>query len=99
MGEAGIDVLLLSPGADLRYLSGYAAIALERLTCLVLPAEGDPRLVVPRLEQPAAAASPAGEFLEIVAHEETDDAFRLVADFCGTAMSVGLANRMWAEQV
>ncbi|MFL6240479.1 MAG: M24 family metallopeptidase [Actinomycetes bacterium] len=99
MREAGVDVLLLSPGADLRYLSGYAAIALERLTCLVLPAEGDPRLVVPRLEQPAAAASPAGEFLEIVVHEETDDAFRLVADFCGAAMSVGLANRMWAEQV
>src|SRR4051812_25436730 len=99
MGEAAIDVLLLTPGADLRYLSGYAAIALERLTCLVLPADGDPTLVVPRLEQPAAAASPAGDFLDIVAHEETDDAYGMVASMLGAVRRVGVANRMWAEQV
>src|SRR3954466_1420851 len=99
MGDAGIDVLLLSPGADLRYLSGYVAIALERLTCLVLPADGDPTLVVPRLEQPAAAASPAGDFLDMVAHEETDDAYDMVASMLGAVRRVGVANRMWAEQV
>ena len=36
---AGLDALLLTPGADLRYLTGYDAHPLERLTCLVLPAE------------------------------------------------------------
>jgi Xaa-Pro aminopeptidase len=99
MGPAGVDVLLLSPGADLRYLTGYAAPALERLTCLVVPATGTPRLVVPRLEQPAAAVSPAGSFLDIVAHEETGDAYALVARMVGPAKRVALANRMWAEQV
>ncbi len=38
MDEVGIDVLLLSTGADLPYLTGYEAMPLERLTMLVLPA-------------------------------------------------------------
>ncbi|MBK5216641.1 MAG: aminopeptidase P family N-terminal domain-containing protein, partial [Propionibacteriales bacterium] len=45
--DAGIDVLLLTPGANLRYLTGYAAKPLERLTCLILPASGEPVLVAP----------------------------------------------------
>ena len=51
-GAAGIDALLVSPGPDLRYLTGYAALPLERLTCLVTPTEGEPFLVVPLLEKP-----------------------------------------------
>ena len=99
MADAGVDALILSPGADLRYMTGYVALPLERLTCLVLPAAGDPRLVVPRLEQPVAEASPAGDLVEIVSHEETDDAYALVADILGPVGRLGLANRMWAEQV
>ena len=57
-GRAGLDALLLTPGPDLRYVTGYDAQQLERLTCLAIPAAGEPFLVVPRLEQPAAAASP-----------------------------------------
>ena len=37
MREADIDVLLLSVGRDLPYLTGYEAMPLERLTMLVLP--------------------------------------------------------------
>ena len=47
---AGIDALLVTPGPDLRYLTGYEAVPLERLTCLVLPSAGDPVMVVPGLE-------------------------------------------------
>jgi Xaa-Pro aminopeptidase len=101
---AGFDALLLTPGADLRYLTGYSALALERLTCLVLPARGEPTLVVPLLERPAAEASPAGGLLPIATHEETDDAYALVAHLLHDALGgaprrVGLADRMWAEQV
>ena len=59
-GLAGLDALLLTPGPDLRYVVGYDAHALERLTCLAVVAGRDPFLVVPRLELPAALASPAG---------------------------------------
>ena len=103
--EAGVDALLLTPGADLRYLTGYAALPLERLTCLVLPARGPAALVVPGLEKPAADASPAGGLgIDIIGWDETEDAFALAAGLLRDALGgdpqrVGLANRMWAEQV
>jgi len=40
--EAGLSALLLTPGPDLRYVTGYDAKQLERLTCLAVPAEGEP---------------------------------------------------------
>ncbi|MGH3378467.1 MAG: aminopeptidase P family N-terminal domain-containing protein, partial [Actinoallomurus sp.] len=57
---AGLGAVFLTPGPDLRYVTGYDAIQLERLTCLVVPAGGEPFLMVPRLELAAAQASPAG---------------------------------------
>ena len=97
---AGIDALLVSPGPDLRYLTGYDAVALERLTCLVLPADGDPTLVVPGLERPAAEASPAGPLgLDIATWDETDDPYALVSALLPGARRVAVDDHMWAEKV
>src|SRR5260370_42083687 len=94
---AGLDAVLLTPGPDLRYVTGYHAKQLERLTCLVVPAQGDPALFVPRLELPAAQASPAGSLgLEIVPWAETADPFAMVAGLLGDVSAVGLSDRMWA---
>ncbi|HSG85815.1 MAG TPA: aminopeptidase P family N-terminal domain-containing protein, partial [Candidatus Limnocylindrales bacterium] len=49
-GEQGLAGLLIGVGAELRYLTAYTALPLERLTMLVLPATGPAALVVPRLE-------------------------------------------------
>lgn len=96
---AGIDALLLTPGPDLRYVSGYDALPLERLTCLVVPAGGEAFMVVPRLELAAAQASPAARLgLEFVPWDETDDPYSLVAHRIGRVATVGLADRMWAMQ-
>ncbi len=102
---AGLDGLLLTPGADLRYLTGYDAPPLERLTCLVLPSDGPGALVVPELELPRAAASPATDLaVDIVGWRETDDPFALVAGLLRDALdggqpaAVGIADRMWAVQ-
>jgi Xaa-Pro aminopeptidase len=112
--EAGLTALLLTPGPDLRYLTGYDAHQLERLTCLAVPAAGEggpggeggagakqPFLVVPRLELPAAQASPAGGLgLEIIPWDETDDPYALVAGrLAGMSGPVGLSDRMWALMV
>ncbi|MFF4880103.1 M24 family metallopeptidase [Micromonospora sp. NPDC000668] len=98
---AGLDALLLTPGSDLRYLTGYDAHEGERLTCLVLPAEGEPTLIVPTLERPAAEASPApATGVRIVDHADGTDPYPLVvAALDGPLATVGLADRMWAEQV
>jgi Xaa-Pro aminopeptidase len=97
---AGLDALLLTPGPDLRYVTGYDAHQLERLTCLVVPADGDPLLVVPRLELPAAQASPAGRLdLELAGWDETDDPYALVAGRLGSPATVGLSDQMWALMV
>ena len=97
--EAGIDALLVSPGADLRYLTGYDAVPLERLTCLVVAAAGDPVLVVPELERPAARSSPAGRLgVAILAWGETDDPYALVASLLPGAATVAVDNSMWAEK-
>ena len=98
--DAGLDALLVSPGPDLRYLTGYEALPLERLTCLVLRSGGDPVLVVPRLEQPAAASSPAGSMgIEMAPWEETEDPYALVASLTSGAQRVAVDNHMWAEKV
>lgn len=95
--KAGLDALLLTPGPDLRYVTGYHAHESERLTCLVVPADEDPVLVVPRLELRGAQASPLGALgIEIAGWDETDDPCALVARRLGPVAAVGLADRMWA---
>ena len=95
--DAGWDALLITPGPDLRYLVGYDAVPLERLTCLVVPASGDPVLVAPLLERPAAAASPVGAAgIDIRTWGETDDPYRLVAGLLPTCSRVGVDDHMWA---
>ncbi len=98
--EAGIDALLITPGADLRYLVGYDAKPLERLTCLVVPANAEPIMVVPALEELAALASPVADLgLEIATWGETENPIALVADRLAGATSVALDDHMWAEKV
>lgn len=80
-GSAGLDAILVGVGADLRYLAGYPAMPLERLTMLIIPARGDGSLVVPHLEAaPARLCPPAATGdLPIVTWEEGRDAYALVA--------------------
>jgi Xaa-Pro aminopeptidase len=98
--QHGVDAILVTPGPDLGYLVGYDAVPLERLTCLVVPANGDAVLVAPRLEVLAAQASPVGTMgLSVRAWGELDDPYALVADLVPTASVVALDNHMWAEKV
>jgi len=98
--RAGLDALLLTPGPDLRYLTGYDTHQSERLTCLAVPAAGPAFLVVPRLELASAQASPvSGMNLDLVVWDETDDPYQAVALRLGSPATVGLAGQMWAMMV
>jgi Xaa-Pro aminopeptidase len=96
----GVGAVLVTPGPDLRYLIGYDAVPLERLTCLVIRADGAPILLVPRLEVLAAQASPAGDLpLDIVSWGEYDDPYSVVAQALTGSTTVAVDNHMWAEKV
>jgi Xaa-Pro aminopeptidase len=99
--KAGLDALLLTPGPDLRYLTGYDTHVSERLTCLAVPADGGAAfLLAPRLEQRSVRGSPAGAMgIEILAWDETDDPYRMVSQRLGSPGQVGLADTMWAMMV
>ena len=94
-----IDALLITPSSDYAYLLGYHPPALERLTCLVLPAAGAPFLVLPRLEEPLARheIGPLADAVDIVTWDETDDPFRMVSGRLPGALRVGLQDQMWAR--
>ncbi len=102
----GFAALLIGVGADLRYLTGYVAMPLERLTMLIVPASGPSRLVVPRLEAAPARLSPAAAAgdVAVTTWEETDDPIAIVArtihEIPGTVrghgIHVAVSDRLWA---
>lgn len=87
-----VDLVMLSVGSDLPYLTGYEATPLERLTMLVVPSEGDAVLLVPELE--AARVEP-GPF-ELVPWAETEDPIGLVAKVAGAARRVAIGDHTWS---
>jgi Xaa-Pro aminopeptidase len=97
-----IDALLITPSVDYGYLLGYRAPAMERLTCLIVPAQGQPWLVLPHLEEPLARHE-LGQLaadLAIVPWDETEDPFWVVRDLLeGHAMRAGVQDQMWARFV
>ncbi len=98
-----VDVLMITPGTDLRYLLGHDGESHERLTCLVLPADGHlapPALVVPRLEAPGLAGLPLGELgVEVVTWTDAEDPYLLVSDLAGGPSRMGVADAMPAAHV
>ena len=110
VAAAGLDAILLTPGADLRYLTGYAAHQLERLTCLVLPADGDITLIVPTAGAPGGRGVPGAGHRPAHRrprrrHRPVPAGRRRARRRCGrdrdrataTRRRVGIGNRMWAE--
>jgi Xaa-Pro aminopeptidase len=97
--ERGVEALLITPSPDYAYLLGYQAPAMERLTCLVVPADGVPTLVLPRLEEPLARHE-LGELaddVELIAWDEAEDPIQVVKARLGTALRVALQDQMWAR--
>lgn len=97
MDQLGIDLLLVSVGADLPYLTGYEAMPLERLTMLVLPRDAYATLVVPRLEAPRVVERP--DAFAIRPWDETEDPVAIVAELGGVADRIAIGDQTWAQFV
>jgi Xaa-Pro aminopeptidase len=104
VAERGLAAAVVGVGPDLDYLTGYRAMPLERLTMLAVVAGRPPVLLVPRLEEAAAAAGLRTP-VEIATWMETDDPHRLIADLVRRRPStgespaepaVGVSDRLWS---
>ncbi len=97
MAAAEVDVLLLSVGADLPWLTGYEAMPLERLTMLVVPVDGTATLVVPELEAPRVGDT--GDLFKLRPWKESEYPDSIVAGLMGAARTVAISDRTWARFV
>ena len=86
MVEQGVDVLLLSLGADLPYFCGDEAMPVERLTMLIVPRDGDVHLVVPYLEAPRVVERP--EVFGMVTWRDGEDPIARVADLASVGCDI-----------
>jgi Xaa-Pro dipeptidase len=76
----GVDAVVIAPGADMRYFAGSAVASHERLTSLIVPSLGRPRMLVPLLERPGWSASPAEQLgLEFITWSDGEDAYARAA--------------------
>ena len=93
----GIAVAIVGPGSDLRYLAGYHALAMERPTLLLVPAEGAVTLVAPALEELRARAEVRVKDVEVACYAELDDPFDLAARIVrrSDAARVAVGDQLW----
>ncbi len=96
-----MDAILVTPSSDYRYLLGYDAPPLERLTCLIVRPNAAPTLVLPHLEEPLARheLGPLADEMELRTWEETEDPFALVGEVLDARSRVAVQDQMWARFV
>jgi len=83
---AGLAGLVITPGYDLRYLTGSRAQTFERLTALVISSSGESTVVLPRMELAALRESAVAD-LGLVVRDWVDgeNPYRLVGEALGGA--------------
>ena len=101
--EYDLDALLIGVGPDLRYLTAYEAMPLERLTMLAIIRGDAPFIVVPRLERGAAEAGLRAP-IEIVTWDERDDAHGIIVRRIPTPAGdagprVAVSDSLWAAHL
>lgn len=83
MADAKIDALFLTGGTSLDYFTGIRWGLSERLLAVVVPRRGTPFLVTPKFEEERALEQahegPLGKEAEVLAWEEDEDPYALVA--------------------
>jgi D-alanyl-D-alanine dipeptidase len=78
--DAGLTGVLVAPGPDLLYLSGYMPVAItERLTLLVLQAGREPAMIVPVLERPDAERAPSAGTIALTDWTDGSDPYAAAA--------------------
>ncbi|MEA2582789.1 MAG: hypothetical protein QOF33_874 [Thermomicrobiales bacterium] len=92
----GVDLLLIGPGSDLFYLTGFKAHLSERLNLLGLPRQGQPFLILPVLEAPNA--QDRRDLVAIHAWEESQPPSELAARLAGPVdgKTIAVGDQLWS---
>lgn len=86
---AGVDAVVISPGADLRYFAGHSVSSHERMSALVVPVSAPARMVVPELERPGWTGSPVESAgVEFTTWTDGMDPYRVLTDLLPTGTQV-----------
>jgi Xaa-Pro aminopeptidase len=94
---AGLTGLLVSPGPDLVYLTGYRPTAItERITLLVLQGSADPALVVPALERADAEGAPGVAAVSMTDWADGTDPYAAVAKLLQPSGRYAISDSAWA---
>ena len=95
--DAGLTGLLVTPGPDLIYLTGYAPVAItERITMLVIPVDGEPAMIVPRLERPDAENVVGASTLRLVDWTDGSDPYEATAKLLAETGRYAVSDSAWA---
>ncbi len=95
--ERGLSGVLVTPGPDLVWLTGYQPTAItERLTVLVLAPDQEPTLVVPTLERPDAEAAEGVRGMKVVDWADATDPYLVAAPLLRPDGRYGISDSAWA---
>ncbi|MEU6818776.1 aminopeptidase P family protein [Streptomyces sp. NPDC046860] len=95
--DAGLAGLLVAPGPDLVWLTGYTPPAVtERLTLLVLVPGREPVLVVPALEAADAERAVGAPALTLRRWTDGEDPYALTAALLDPKGGLGVSDNAWA---
>ncbi|MGY5059848.1 aminopeptidase P family protein [Streptomyces sp. 900105755] len=95
--DAGLAGLLIAPGPDMVWLTGYTPTAVtERLTLLVLAPGRDPVLVVPTLEAPDAEKADGAAVLSLRDWTDGTDPYAVAAGLLAKDGRFGISDNAWA---
>jgi len=96
--ELDVAAVVVAPGPDLRYLTAYDALPLERPTLLIVNVDAPPQLVAPRLERARVEHEVRLPGTELHTYGEHDDALALAARLTAAAdaATIAVGDQMWS---
>jgi Xaa-Pro aminopeptidase len=94
---AGVDGVLVTPGPDLVWLTGYRPTAItERLTMLFLTPDREPTLLVPVLERPDAEAAQGAPATTLVDWPDGKDPYDAASPLLRPDGRYAVSDNAWA---
>jgi Xaa-Pro aminopeptidase len=97
---AGLTGVLVTPGPDLFYFTGYQPTAItERITLLALLASRDAAMIVPILERPDAEPAPGVAAVSLVDWADGSDPYAATATLLDPRGRYAISDSAWAMHV